>query len=161
MNRVCGIAICVWLMFVSQAAASELSQRNSLIDVEAVEVIVSVDGDLAPLLDGRRLETVAELELRRSGISVVETSKDRSGILQIVLLGVAPVDQQVMEGYSVVGKITFNELANLQRNERRVVAATWQDLSVGYWGRHVVSDSAEKLTRALVQSFANDLMAVR
>jgi hypothetical protein len=146
----------------SAATAQSPSDSAVFSGLTSVAVGVDVDPDLERYISADRLKTVIELELRRSGIQVVDLQADatRDGNLIFALLAIPEESSSGRAvGFSVARLVDFYQGATLIRNSQFVVVSTWQDHSAHYWGINRVQQAAETAARSAVEAFVNRYMA--
>lgn len=143
------------------AAQARDQQRASLRDVASVGILVSVDEDLVEYISESRIQTLAELALRRSNVIISEGEAGRDGILVISLLSLPDEGNSGVNGFSVSTSVEFFQAVQVLNNEQYTVSPTWWRRGVAYWGINRVRDAAERIIGEDIDEFLNDLLAAR
>lgn len=184
MERACIAAGLVFAVgFASTPAAGQDPGVLSRIDTVAAAVTVSLGRD-TPGLDVEqlrtRLQTVAELGLRTSAVPVGDTAWGRPTlVMELVVLGTG--DGAVAYAFSVGvtddvhparlvtrmssrvasrGFDSVREIADALVALPRTKGSIWRlPVAVGYVGRNLFLESAEREVREAADAFANDYLA--
>ena len=142
----------MWLVVTAHARAASPEKYYMLAGLDQIELTVAAEDDVTAV------KTVAELELRRVGIHVIELQRNTP--TPYLHVGVDTFCLENGGSCALTVTASFRQQATLIRDP--LIAgdfATWQMARDGVAGRMTYNEMAKKMVIQVVQSFANDYLA--